>query len=116
MVPSNFVENIVILNFKYISNICLKTDYRNVWYIGKKWLMHHACQSLLDKLFFGFVHFDKLNLMDLNLKDLMSLNSLKPYKGQDMKEATNDQHLKIIFVILTGLPKNVCALPFRGHI
>lgn len=62
--------------------------------------MHHACQSLLDKLFFCIVHIDKLNLMDLNLKDLMSsLNSLKPYKGQDMKEATNDQHLRVIFVI-----------------
>lgn len=53
--------------------------------------MHHACQSLLDKLFFCIVNVDKLNLMDLNLKDLMSsLNSLKPYKGQDMKETTND--------------------------
>lgn len=30
---------------------------------------------------------------------MSSLNSLKPYKGQDMKEATNDQCLKIIFLI-----------------
>lgn len=33
-------------------------------------------------------------------KDLMaSLNSLKPYKGQDMKEETNDLYLKVIFVL-----------------
>ena len=33
-------------------------------------------------------------------KDLMaSLNPLKPYKGQDMKEETNDLYLKVIFGI-----------------
>lgn len=33
-------------------------------------------------------------------QDLMaSLNLLKPYKGQDMKEETNDLYLKVTFVI-----------------
>lgn len=33
-------------------------------------------------------------------QDLMaSLNPLKPYKGQDMKEVTNDMYLKVTFVI-----------------
>lgn len=82
VVQANLAANTVILNLKYISNICHKSDYRNVWYIEKmtdmSCLSKFVRQTLLLHCAYWQVKFGN---------DLMSsLNSLKPYKNQDMKE------------------------------